>query len=122
MRRADDNSALVYSTSTGAICRKCGKPESTCICKTIAASVAPKGDGTVRVGRESKGRGGKVVSVITGVPLPAGELGALAKILRKKCGCGGTVKNGCIEIQGDHREMLVTLLQEQGYRVKKTGG
>ena len=92
------------------------------MCKSIAAAALPKGDGTVRVGRESKGRGGKVVSVITGVPLPAGELGVLAKTLRKKCGCGGTVKNGTIEIQGDHRDMLVTLLLEQGFRVKKNGG
>ncbi len=122
MKKRSDDAALVYSTSGGTICRKCGKPEKKCICKSTAAAALPKGDGTVRVGRESKGRGGKVVSVITGVPLPAGQIGELAKTLRKQCGSGGTVKNGSIEIQGDHRDKLVVLLQQQGYRVKKAGG
>ncbi|MBN1761007.1 MAG: translation initiation factor Sui1 [Chitinispirillaceae bacterium] len=115
-------SELVYSTNGGTVCTACGNPQASCVCRSRAAAAVPKGDGTVRVGCESKGRGGKVVSVVTGVPLPAGQLGALAKTLRKKCGSGGTVKNGTIELQGDHRELLVTLLWEQGYRVKKTGG
>ena len=86
------------------------------------AAAVKAGDGTVRIGRTSKGRGGKTVTIISGVPLPAAELVGLAKTLRKKCGSGGTVKDGTIEIQGDHRELLLEELTRQGYHVKKTGG
>ena len=76
----------------------------------------------VRVGREVAGRGGKGVSVITGLPLPPAELEALAVTLKKSCGAGGAAKNGRIEIQGDHRDRLVEELRNLGYDAKRSGG
>jgi translation initiation factor 1 len=76
----------------------------------------------VRVGRETKGRGGKGVSVITGLRLSAAELEAMAKELKRRCGTGGTVKDGTIEIQGDHRDTLVAWLRERGFDAKRSGG
>jgi translation initiation factor 1 len=78
-------------------------------------------DGIVRVGRQSKGRGGKVVTLVTGVPLAADGLGALATTLKNRCGTGGTVKDGVLEIQGDHRDRIVGELQALGYQAKRTG-
>ena len=102
---------IVFSTESGRI-----RPE-----KKKSAS-APKGDGIVRVGRETKGRKGKGMTVITGVPLHPEGLKDLAKQLKQKCGTGGTVKGAVIEIQGDHRDLLVSELQSIGYTVKKSGG
>jgi translation initiation factor 1 len=82
----------------------------------------PRGDGIVRVGREAQGRKGTGVTVISGVPLDEAGLAALARELKQRCGSGGTAKEGVIEIQGDHRERLVTELEGRGYRVKKSGG
>jgi len=76
----------------------------------------------VRVGRETKGRAGKGVTVITGLPLATTALEALATQLKKKCGSGGTVKDGVIEIQGDHRDALVAELVHLGYAAKRSGG
>jgi translation initiation factor 1 len=81
-----------------------------------------KGDGNVRVGRESKGRKGKGVTVITGLPLDAVELATLAKELKAQCGAGGKVSDGVIEIQGEHRDRLVLALEARGYKAKKSGG
>lgn len=89
------------------------------------AVVAPQAGGAklmVRVGRETAGRGGKGVSVITGLPLAQPALEELAKQLKKRCGCGGTVRNGVIEIQGDHRDLLVAELTRLGYPAKRSGG
>jgi len=83
---------------------------------------APKGDGIVRVGRETKGRKGAGVTVITGIPSHPEGLEKLAKQFKQQCGTGGTVKNGVIEIQGDHRDLLVAELQKLGYTVKRSGG
>ena len=83
---------------------------------------APMGDGIVRIGRETKGRKGKGMTVITGVPLHPEGLKELAKRLKQQCGTGGTVKGHIIEIQGDHRDQLVLELQRLGYTVKKSGG
>ena len=85
-------------------------------------SKAYPADGTVRIRREVKGRGGGTVIVITGIPLSGAELKELAGTLKKRCGCGGTVKDGIVEIQGDHRELLLQELQSRGYRVKLSGG
>ncbi len=74
------------------------------------------------MGRETKGRKGKGVTVITGVPLPLTELKELGKALKKLCGSGGTVKDGVIEIQGDHRDRLVAELATRGWTVKRAGG
>jgi translation initiation factor 1 len=76
----------------------------------------------VRVGREVAGRGGKGVSVISGLPLAGAELEALATRLKKLCGAGGAVKDGTIEIQGDHRDRLVAELQKLGFEAKRSGG
>ncbi len=76
----------------------------------------------MRVSRQTKGRKGSGVSLITGVPLSDQELKKLAKDLKKRCGSGGTLKNGIIEIQGDHRDTLVEELQSRGFKVKRAGG
>jgi translation initiation factor 1 len=87
-----------------------------------AAAATPSAAARVRVGREVAGRGGKGVSVITGVPLSGAELEALATRLKKMCGAGGAVKDGTIEIQGDHRDRLVAELSKLGYEAKRSGG
>jgi translation initiation factor 1 len=114
------DSVCVYSTGRGAICPGCGKPVGECACR--ATRPAPPADGVVRVSRETKGRKGKGVTVITGVPLGGQQLAALAKELKQRCGCGGAVKDGSIEIQGDHRDRLVAELLGRGFRAKRSGG
>jgi translation initiation factor 1 len=106
------DSIPVYSSETGRI--KQGKPE--------LKPVVQKNDGFVRLRREVKGRGGGTVIVISGIPLAAPELKELAGVLKKKCGCGGTVKDGVVEIQGDHRDTLAAELQARGFKVKLAGG
>lgn len=120
MSRRGDDDGLVYSSEHGSLCPTCKKALKKCHCKQTQA--APKGDGTVRVGRETKGRKGKGVTIITGVLLPETELKVLAKELKKKCGTGGTLKNGVIEIQGDQRDLMVELLEKKGFKVKRSGG
>ena len=85
-------------------------------------AVAAGATARVRVGREVAGRGGKGVSVVTGLPLVGEELEALATRLKKLCGAGGAVKDGTIEIQGDHRDRLVAELQKLGFEAKRSGG
>jgi translation initiation factor 1 len=113
-------SKTVYSTEHGRLCEECSRPIARCECGRTKA--VPKGDGNVRVGRQTKGRKGKGVTLITGLPLDENELQGLAKELKRKCGTGGTVKNGVIEIQGDHRSMLVDELKGRGYPAKLSGG
>ncbi len=114
------NSNIVYSSEHGRMCPACGKPTAKCICRKQKGP--PKSDGIVRLGQEKKGRKGKGVTLITGVPMDHDDLRSLAKQLKQKCGSGGTVKNGVIEIQGDHRDMLVEKLKKMGFIVKKSGG
>ncbi len=102
------------------MCPACGRAASDCACGKEHGAAAT--DGVVRVSRETKGRKGKGVTVITGVPLAGPELADLAKQLKNRCGAGGTVKNGIIEIQGDHRDRLITELQGRGWTVKRSGG
>lgn len=111
---------LVYSSESGRMCPGCGHPVKQCCCSKGHPS--PKGDGIVRISRQTKGRKGSGVSIISGLPLAEGELKKLAKQLKKKCGSGGTVKAGNIEIQGDHRQTLVDALQKAGYKAKPAGG
>lgn len=111
---------LVYSTEGGRMCPECRQPVAQCHCKP--AVPFPKGDGVVRVGRETKGRGGKAVTVVRGVAIAPDALAALGKQLRTQCGSGGTVKDGVIEVQGDHADRVVALLQQQGFTAKRTGG
>jgi translation initiation factor 1 len=117
---SDRESGIVYSTEHGRMCPDCGKPVAKCACRK--AAIPPAGDGVVRVGRETKGRKGKCVTLITGLPLDPDRLRDLAKELKRKCGTGGTTKAGVIQIQGEHRELLVEDLRARGYVVKRTGG
>ena len=115
------NSRLVYSDALGRVCPECAQAVAKCQCRSTAKA-GVKGDGTVRIQRETKGRKGKGVTLITGLPLNEAELKTLAKQLKQKCGTGGTVKDGVIEIQGDQRDLLLDLLQQQGWKAKKAGG
>ena len=118
---AGSSSRLVYSTEGGRACPACRQPLTACRCAE-AAKAQPLGDGRVRVSREKQGRGGKVVTVVRGLPLAADALAALGKQLRSACGSGGTVKDGVVEIQGDHRDRVLALLLAQGYKAKAAGG
>ncbi|MCK6903345.1 stress response translation initiation inhibitor YciH [Enterobacter pseudoroggenkampii] len=106
----DSNSRLVYSTESGRIDEPKAKVER------------PKGDGIVRIQRQTSGRKGKGVCLISGIDLDDAELTALAAELKKKCGCGGAVKDGIIEIQGDKRDLIKSLLEAKGMKVKLAGG
>ena len=103
------------------MCPACRKPLADCVCK-VAAAAAPRGDGVVRVSCETKGRGGKAVTVVRGLPLDAAALAALGKRLRSACGAGGAVKDGVLEVQGDHRSRVVDDLKADGWTVKLAGG
>ena len=83
---------------------------------------APRGDGIVRVRRETQGRGGKTVTTVSGTGLPEAELRAHAGELKRRCGSGGSVKDYVIEIQGDHRDAVVQELERRGFSVKRAGG
>jgi len=122
LKNRDSNSRLVYSTESGRICPACGKQSAKCICKEKKTHTGPKGDGKIRVERSTKGRKGKGVTLITGLPLEGSSLKELAKKLKQKCGTGGTVKNGVVEIQGDHRDFLTEHLKSLGYAAIKAGG
>ncbi len=112
----------VYSSDLGRICADCRRPDKYCICRERAKEAKPKTDGIVRVGRSTKGRKGAGVTVVTGLPLGEKDLKAVAKTLKSKCGSGGTIKDGVIEIQGEHRDTLVPILEKMGYTVKRSGG
>jgi translation initiation factor 1 len=118
--RKPPQGGLVYSTEGGRMCPACRQPLANCTCAAQAA--APRGDGIVRVSRETKGRGGKAVTVVRGVVGDAAVLAALGKRLRTACGSGGTVKAGVLEVQGDHCERVIELLTREGYSVKRSGG
>ena len=117
----NNNTRKVYSTETGRVCPHCGLAMAACRCgennNTLSAS-----DGVVRVSRETKGRKGKGVTLINGLDLSAGEAKSMAKKLKQLCGTGGTIKNNCLEIQGDHREKIINYLENQNIKVKKAGG
>ncbi len=113
---------LVYSTDAGRMCPACRQPIANCLCKTLAAQQKPAGDGVVRVSRETAGRSGKAVTVVRGVPLQGEALAALGKRLRTFCGAGGTLKDGVLEVQGDHRDRVVEWLGKEGFAAKRAGG
>ena len=110
----------VYSTEHGRLCPECGAPVAACTCRTAAP--VRKGDGIVRVALDTKGRKGKGVTLVTGADLEPAALVQLATRLKQRCGAGGTVKDGAIEIQGDHRDVLVDELGRQGFKVRRIGG
>ena len=113
-------SSIVYTTGLGAICPGCRRPVGQCACRTPDGR--PARDGIVRVSRDVAGRKGKGVSVVSGLPLGPPELEALAADLKRRCGSGGTVRDGRIEIQGEHRQRIVAELEGLGYKVKRAGG
>lgn len=112
---------IVYSTEHGRMCPECGRPATGCVCRQRKADT-PRSAGPVRVGRQTQGRKGKGVTVITGLPLGDDDLKALARDLKTRCGTGGTAKDGVIEIQGDHRDLLVEELKQRGWDAKRSGG
>lgn len=113
-------SRLVYSTDAGTMCPDCRQPVKACVCRKAGARAAS--DGMVRVSRQTRGRGGKTVTRVEGLPLDDAALAQLGKQLRSVCGSGGTVKDGVVEVQGDHVVTLLAALQKLGYAAKKSGG
>ena len=126
MQQPPTRSNWVYSTETGRICPDCSQPVAQCQCaankKALAAAGSASPDGVVRVQRETKGRGGKSVTLVRGLGLELDALSALAKQLKAACGSGGTVKDGVIEVQGDHVATLLAALEKRGHKVKRVGG
>ena len=107
---------------SGNRCPRCGWPVESCACAKAEENAGPIAHQRVRVSRSSAGRGGKTVTLIVGVEGGETVLAALSKTLKARCGAGGTVKDGTIEIQGDHVESVLTLLSGEGYRPKRSGG
>ena len=119
------NNHLVYSTESGRICPSCRHPSTKCTCKkkkTTKKQSIYTNDGIVRIRREVKGQKGKTVTAVFGLPLNDKKLQQIAKTLKRLCGSGGTVKDGVIIIQGDHRETLLKEIKQQGYTAKLSGG
>ena len=119
-KRKNSASRLVYSTDAGRLCPQCQRPVAGCVCGKDKP--AANGDGIVRLHRETKGRGGKAVTLVKGLPLSGDALKNLASQLKKKCGVGGALKDDIVEIQGDQRDFLKTELEKLGYTVKIAGG
>ena len=119
-----NESRLVYSTETGRMCPKCGRPQSKCGCQRKPSKSAPgkASDGIIRIRRESKGRKGKTVTTISGFQEKDTVLKMIASDLKNRCGTGGSCKDGIVIIQGDHRETIKTELTRQGFTVKMAGG
>jgi translation initiation factor 1 len=120
LKSSKTSGGLVYSTEGGRMCPQCRKPVGGCVCGRVRA--VPTGDGIVRVSRETKGRKGKGVTVVKGLALDDEALTQTAKQLKVACGSGGTVKDGVIEIQGDHADLVMAHLQKAGWVVKRAGG
>jgi translation initiation factor 1 len=116
-----NNSRPVYSTDAGRLCPECGQATSACRCRTTTNS-GSDGDGIVRLRRESKGRGGKTVTLVEGLPGDRDALKQWARRLKQHCGVGGGVKEGRIEVQGEQRERIAGLLRAEGLTVKIAGG
>lgn len=119
----DQLRGLVYSTELGDICPSCRQALVRCRCAEQAEQERIAAlDGIVRIRRETSGRKGKGVTTVSGLPLPGAELQVLAKTLKKACSTGGSVQDGIVEIQGDHRERIKSELERRGYTVKLAGG
>lgn len=120
MMKTGSKGGLVYSTEVGRICPGCGQALAGCACKAHAAAAAI-GDGVVRVSRQTRGRGGKSVTVVQGLVLDTFALAVLGRELRTACGSGGTVKDGAIEVQGDHCDLVMAALKKHGHSPKRVG-
>lgn len=112
-------SGLVYSTDSGRMCPACRQPITSCICSQ-APALTPS-NGVAWVSLDTKGRAGKGVTVVRGLALDPAELTALGKLLKAACGSGGTVKDGTVEVQGDHCERVMAVLKSHGFVVKRSG-
>ena len=110
---------MVYSTDKGRTCPACGHAVNACVCQQ---ATAPSGNGPVYLSRETKGRKGAGVTLVTGVPLAGTELQELAKMLKQRCGVGGSIKDGVIELQGDQRDKVAQALAPKGWVIKRKGG
>jgi translation initiation factor 1 len=122
IRRLEDYvaSRIIYATGIGSLCPNCRRPVRECVCPKGAPGAAKPS--AIRVGRETQGRAGKGVTTVTGLPLSIADMEALATKLKKRCGSGGTVRGGSIEIQGDHRDAIVAELIKMGWPAKRSGG
>jgi translation initiation factor 1 len=111
------DSRSVYQTGRGRVCPKCGWPADDCRCSTSGEEAVPSRIACVlRI--EKKGRGGKTVTVVAGLPRNAAFLSALASELKRACGTGGSAQEDTVEVQGDHRERLRPLLAAKGWTVR----
>ena len=119
--KRDDEYRVVYSTDQGNVCPECQKSKGSCTCAQRRRETIV-GDGNVKVRRETKGRGGKTVTTITGLAMNGDQLEALQKELKRLCGAGGAVKDGVIEVQGDHCEAVLRDLEKRGIKAKRAGG
>jgi len=119
-KQKNPKGGLVYSTDIGRLCPQCQRPVADCVCGRDRPAAV--GDGIVRLHRETKGRGGKAVTLVRGLPLAGKDLKALARALKQRCGVGGALKDDTIEIQGDQRQLLKSELEKRGYTVKIAGG
>lgn len=108
---------LVYSSETGRICPECQNPITNCRCSELKR-LQIAGDGNVKLQRETKGRGGKSVVVVSGLALNQEQLKTLLGELKRRCGSGGTVKGNTIEIQGEHLDLLRNELTRRGFKPK----
>ena len=122
MRYVFSPMSIVYRTGSGRICPGCRRPIAQCACKTAKGQALRADAGMVRVSRQTQSRAGKAVTIITGLPLTGDQLAQLASELKRRCGSGGTVKDGAIEIQGEHRDTLVAELVRRGFAAKRSGG
>ena len=119
MPKSAPSGGLVYSTETGRTCPVCRQAIASCRCASSRGRATPVGDGIARIRREVGGRGGKTVTVVTGLSLDEPALAALSRRLKTACGTGGTVRDGTLEFQGDQRDKLVALLEAEGFRSRR---
>ena len=118
--KSDSKGRIVYSTEHGRMCPQCLRAVNCCVCE--ANRPASADDEVIRIRREMKGRAGKCVTLIEGLPLNAVQLKKLATQLKRRCGVGGSIKKHIIEIQGDQRAKICGFLENEGYSVKLSGG
>jgi len=118
---SNDRYREVYSTEHGALCPTCSKSVASCVCREQERRRL-QGDGNVKVRRETKGRGGKTVTTISGLALNRDELKSLLSALKRVVGGGGAEKDGVLELQGDHCDVVINELDKRGIRAKRAGG
>ncbi len=120
MKKNRGQGGLVYSTDAGRMCPDCRQPIDACTCSTRSAP--PAANSVVKVSRDRKGRAGKTVTVVQDIPLDPLSIARLCQTLKNGCGSGGTTRGQGIEIQGDHVEKIIGLLEKEGFKVKRVGG